>query len=32
MIEQTIKDGHMVGSGEETAAAGRKFTKRPMPY
>jgi hypothetical protein len=30
MIEQTIKDGHG-GSGEETAA-GRKFTKRPMPY
>jgi len=32
MIEQTIKEGHMVGSGEQTAAAGRKFTKRPLPY
>jgi 4-hydroxy-2-oxoheptanedioate aldolase len=31
-IEATIKEGHMVGSGEDTAAIGRKFTKRPMPY
>ena len=31
-IEATIKEGHMVGSGEETAAIGRKITKRPQPY
>jgi 4-hydroxy-2-oxoheptanedioate aldolase len=31
-IEAAIKEGHMVGSGEETAAIGRKITKRPMPY
>ena len=31
-IEKTITEGHMIGSGEETAAAGRKFTKRAMPY
>jgi 4-hydroxy-2-oxoheptanedioate aldolase len=31
-IESTIKEGHMIGSGEEIAAAGRKFTKRPPPY
>ena len=31
-VEESIKEGHMIGSGEETAAAGRKFTKRPMPY
>lgn len=31
-IEAAIKEGHMVGSGEETAAIGRKITKRPLPY
>jgi 4-hydroxy-2-oxoheptanedioate aldolase len=31
-IEKTITEGKMIGSGEETAAAGRKFTKRSMPY
>jgi 4-hydroxy-2-oxoheptanedioate aldolase len=31
-IEATIKEGHMIGSGENIAAAGRKFTKRPLPY
>jgi hypothetical protein len=31
-IEGTITSGRMVGSGEATAAAGRKFTKRGMPY
>ena len=31
-VERTIKEGHMVGTGEETAAIGRKFTKRPLPY
>jgi 4-hydroxy-2-oxoheptanedioate aldolase len=31
-IESTIKEGHMIGSGEEIAAAGRKYTKRPLPY
>jgi len=31
-IERTIKEGHMVGSGEQTAAIGRKITKRPLPY
>jgi 4-hydroxy-2-oxoheptanedioate aldolase len=31
-IEGTITSGRMVGSGEATAAAGRKFTKRAMPY
>jgi 4-hydroxy-2-oxoheptanedioate aldolase len=28
----SIKEGRMIGSGEATAAIGRKFTKRPMPY
>ena len=27
-----IKAGFMIGSGEKTAAAGRKFTNRAMPY
>ena len=27
-----IKAGFMIGSGEKTAATGRKFTNRPMPY
>jgi 4-hydroxy-2-oxoheptanedioate aldolase len=31
-IEGSIAAGHMIGSGEATAAAGRKFTKRAMPY
>lgn len=31
-IARTIKAGHMIGSGEETAAIGRKVTKRPLPY
>ena len=31
-VAAAIKEGHMVGSGEETAAIGRKITKRPMPY
>jgi 4-hydroxy-2-oxoheptanedioate aldolase len=31
-VEESIKEGHMIGSGEETAAAGRKFTKRSLPY
>jgi 4-hydroxy-2-oxoheptanedioate aldolase len=31
-IESTIKEGHMIGSGEQIAAAGRKYTKRPLPY
>lgn len=31
-LEATIKEGRMVGSGEATAAAGRKITKRPLPY
>ena len=31
-IEAAIKEGHMVGSGEETAAIGRRITKRPQPY
>jgi len=31
-IEATIKEGHMVGSGEETAAICRRMTKRPQPY
>ncbi len=31
-IENSITEGHMIGSGEATAAAGRKFTKRAMPY
>jgi len=31
-IAATIKEGHMIGSGEETAALGRKITKRPLPY
>jgi 4-hydroxy-2-oxoheptanedioate aldolase len=31
-VAQSIKNGHMVGSGEQTAAIGRKITKRPPPY
>jgi 4-hydroxy-2-oxoheptanedioate aldolase len=31
-IAAAIKEGRMVGSGEETAAIGRKITKRPLPY
>jgi 4-hydroxy-2-oxoheptanedioate aldolase len=31
-IAAAIKEGHMVGSGEQTAAIGRKITKRPTPY
>jgi 4-hydroxy-2-oxoheptanedioate aldolase len=31
-IAEKIKEGYMVGSGEETAAVGRKITKRPLPY
>jgi 4-hydroxy-2-oxoheptanedioate aldolase len=31
-VEKTIKEGHMIGSGEENAAAGRKVTNRPLPY
>ena len=31
-IAAAIKEGRMVGSGEQTAAIGRKITKRPMPY
>ena len=31
-IEAAIKEGRMVGSGEETAAIGRRITKRPQPY
>jgi 4-hydroxy-2-oxoheptanedioate aldolase len=31
-IEEAIKAGHMVGSGEQTAAIGRKLTKRTQPY
>jgi hypothetical protein len=31
-IAESIKEGHMVGSGEQTAAIGRKITKRPPPY
>jgi 4-hydroxy-2-oxoheptanedioate aldolase len=31
-IAAAIKEGHMVGSGEQTAAIGRKITKRPLPY
>jgi 4-hydroxy-2-oxoheptanedioate aldolase len=31
-VEAAIKEGRMVGSGEETAAIGRKITKRPLPY
>jgi 4-hydroxy-2-oxoheptanedioate aldolase len=31
-VESTIKEGHMIGSGEAIAAAGRKYTKRPQPY
>jgi 4-hydroxy-2-oxoheptanedioate aldolase len=31
-VERTIKSGHMIGSGEENAAAGRKVTNRPQPY
>lgn len=31
-VAASIKEGHMIGSGEATAAAGRKFTRRPLPY
>ena len=31
-VEQAIKAGRMIGSGEKTAEAGRKITKRPLPY
>ena len=32
-IETNLKDGIMIGSGEEAAAnAGRKITKRGMPW
>jgi 4-hydroxy-2-oxoheptanedioate aldolase len=31
-IERSIKEGHMVGSGEKTAQIGRRITKRPQPY
>ena len=31
-IAAAIKEGHMVGSGEQTAAMGRKITNRPQPY
>jgi len=31
-VERAIKEGRMIGSGEEVAAAGRKITKRPLPY
>jgi 4-hydroxy-2-oxoheptanedioate aldolase len=31
-IAESIKEGRMVGSGEQTAAIGRKITKRPLPY
>ncbi len=31
-IEGSIDEGRMIGSGEATAAAGRAYTKREMPY
>jgi 4-hydroxy-2-oxoheptanedioate aldolase len=31
-MAERIKEGYMVGSGEQNAAIGRKITKRPMPY
>ena len=31
-VEENITSGRMIGSGEATAAAGRKFTNRSMPY
>ena len=31
-VAASIKEGHMIGSGEAVAAAGRKITKRPLPY
>jgi 4-hydroxy-2-oxoheptanedioate aldolase len=31
-IEQAIKAGRMIGSGEKTAEVGRRITKRPLPY
>lgn len=31
-VAAAIKEGHMIGSGEATAAAGRKITRRPLPY
>ena len=32
LIDATIKAGHMIGSGEQLAAVGRRITKRPQPY
>jgi 4-hydroxy-2-oxoheptanedioate aldolase len=31
-IAERIKEGYMIGSGEQNAAIGRKITKRPLPY
>ncbi len=31
-VIERIKQGYMVGSGEETAATGRQYTKRGMPW
>ncbi len=31
-VEESITAGRMIGSGEATAEAGRKYTKRSMPY
>jgi 4-hydroxy-2-oxoheptanedioate aldolase len=31
-VAKTISEGHMIGSGENIAAAGRKYSKRPQPY
>jgi 4-hydroxy-2-oxoheptanedioate aldolase len=31
-ISKTIQEGHMIGSGEQTAAIGRKVSRRPQPY
>jgi 4-hydroxy-2-oxoheptanedioate aldolase len=31
-VAKAIKEGHMIGSGEAVAAAGRKVSKRPLPY
>jgi 4-hydroxy-2-oxoheptanedioate aldolase len=31
-IEEAIKAGRMIGSGEKTAGIGRRITKRPLPY
>jgi 2-keto-3-deoxy-L-rhamnonate aldolase RhmA len=30
-VEQAIKAGRMIGSGEKTAQIGRKITNRPQP-